>query len=135
MALKIIEAHVPGGLAEEARETLSKLTNQTWIEEGGHFGKIVRAVIGAERSGIALDRLHEQIADRGGLFVLIEPLDAVLPRPHASNSGKRHQSLHTAAAVSREEVYASVADGAKLHRDYPLSRDPRGHRRRGRSLP
>ncbi len=118
MALKIIEAHVPGELAEEARETLSKLTNQTWIEEGGRFGKIVRAVIGAERSGIALDRLHEQIADRGGLFVLIEPLDAVLPRPHASNSGKRHQSLHTAAAVSREEVYASVADGAKLHRDY-----------------
>ena len=118
MALKIIEAHVPSELAEEARETLSKLTNQTWIEEGGRFGKIVRAVIGAERSGIALDRLHEQIADRGGLFVLIEPLDAVLPRPHASNSGKRHQSLHTAAAVSREEVYASVADGAKLHRDY-----------------
>lgn len=26
--------------------------------------------------------------------------------------------MHTAAAVSREEVYASIADGAKLHRNY-----------------
>lgn len=118
MALKIIEAHVPSDLAEDARETLAKLTSQAWIEDGGRFGKIVRAVIGAERSGIALDALHQRIADRGGLFVLVEPLDAVLPRPHASNSGKRQESLHTAAAVSREEVYASIADGAKLHRNY-----------------
>ncbi len=91
MALKIIEAHVPSDLAEDARETLAKLTSQAWIEDGGRFGKIVRAVIGAERSGIALDALHQRIADRGGLFVLVEPLDAVLPRPHASNSEERRR--------------------------------------------
>lgn len=118
MALKIIEAHVPSDLAEEALETLAELSSQSWIEDGGRFGKVVRAVLGAERSGVALDALHQRIADRGGLFVLVEPLDAVLPRPHATNSGNRRESLHTAAAVSREEVYASIADGAKLHRNY-----------------
>lgn len=120
MALKIIEAHVPSDLAEEARETLAELSSQSWIEDGGRFGKVVRAVLGAERSGVALDALHQRIADRGGLFVLVEPLDAVLPRPHATSSGNRRESLHTAAAVSREEVYASIADGAKLHRNYLL---------------
>ncbi len=118
MALKIIEAHVPSDLAEEALETLAELSSQSWIEDGGRFGKVVRAVLGAERSGVALDALHQRIADRGGLFVLVEPLDAVLPRPHATNSGNRRESLHTAAAVSREEVYASISDGAKLHRNY-----------------
>jgi uncharacterized hydrophobic protein (TIGR00341 family) len=118
MALKIIEAHVPSDLALDTQEMLAELTHQAWIEDGGRYGKIVRAVIGAERSGVALDALHEGIADRGGLFVLVEPLDAVLPRPHATSSGNRQESLHTAAAVSREEVYASIADGAKLHRNY-----------------
>ena len=120
MTLKIIEAHVPSDLAEDAQETLADLTSQAWIEDGGRFGRIVRAVIGTERSGVALDALHERIADRGGLFVLVGPLDAVLPRPHATSAGSRHESLHTAAAVSREEVYASIADGAKLHRNYLL---------------
>ena len=118
MALKIIEAHVQNHLASDAHEILNELTGQAWTEDGGRLGKTVRTVIGAERSGAALDALYERIASRGKLFVLVEPLDAVLPRPHATRSGNRHESLHTAAAVSREEVYASIADGAKLHRHY-----------------
>lgn len=118
MALKILEAHVQNDLAQDAHEILSEVTSQVWIEDGGRLGKTVRAVIGAERSGAAIDALYERIASRGGLFVLVEPLDAVLPRPHATISGSRQESLHTAAAVSREEVYASIADGAKLHRHY-----------------
>ncbi len=118
MALKIIEAHVSPELVGDAQETLAELSQQVWTEDGGHFGHIVRAVLGSERSGVALDALHERIADRGGLMVLVQPLDAVLPRPLASKSPNRQEHLHSAAAVSREEVYASIADGAKLHRHY-----------------
>ncbi|HEB89610.1 MAG TPA: TIGR00341 family protein [Deltaproteobacteria bacterium] len=118
MALKVIETHVPGNLAAEAQDVLAEFSSQTWTEEGGRYGKIVRAVLGAERSGVALDALHERIADRGGLLILVEPLDAVLPRPLATASRSRDEALRSAAAVSREEVYASIADGAKLHRDY-----------------
>jgi uncharacterized hydrophobic protein (TIGR00341 family) len=74
--------------------------------------------MGASSSGSALDALHECIADRGRLMVLVEPLDAVLPRPLASSAHHREERLQSAAAVSREEVYASIADGAKLHRTY-----------------
>jgi uncharacterized hydrophobic protein (TIGR00341 family) len=120
MALKIIEAHVPAELASDAQETLAELTSQTWTQEGGRFGKVVRAVLGSERTGTALDALHDRIADRGGLLVLVEPLDAVLPRPLATPAGAsdRQENLHSAAAVSREEVYASIADGSKLHRHF-----------------
>ena len=118
MALKIIEVHVASDLAEDTQNCLAEISDQTWAEDGGRFGKVVRAVIGGERSGAALDSLHERIAARGALFVLVEPLDAVLPRPHATAPAQRQESIHTAAAVSREEVYASIADGAKLHRHY-----------------
>ncbi len=120
MALKLIEAHVSEALAEDASETLAALTPQTWTEPGGRHGVIVRAVLGAERSGTALDALHERIADRGRLMVLVGPLDAVLPRPLASTASRRNETVRSAAAVSREEVYASIADGAKLHRHYLL---------------
>ena len=120
MALKLIEAHVDASLAEDAEEALSSLSSHTWQEDGGRHGVLVRAVVGAARSGTALDALHERIADRGRLTVLVSSLDAVLPRPLASSSPQRQDGLRTAAAVSREEVYASIADGAKLHRHYLL---------------
>ncbi len=118
MALKIIEAHVPEALAEEASTLLGDLAERIWIEEGGRFERVVRAVVGAERSGTALDVLHAGIADRGSLMVLVEPLDAVLPRPLASREPSRREGVSSSAAVSREEVYAAISDGAKLHRHY-----------------
>ncbi|HKK52083.1 MAG TPA: TIGR00341 family protein [Myxococcota bacterium] len=122
MALKIIEAHVAEDLAKDAQAVLAELTSQTWTQDGGRYGKRVRAILGAERTGTALDTLHERLANRGALLVLVEPLDAVLPRPIStpSASDARGESLHSAAAVSREEVYASIADGAKLHRHFLL---------------
>lgn len=121
MALKLIEAHVNESLAADAEATLEPLASHTWREAGGRHGVVVRAVVGAARSGTALDALHEQIADRGRLTVLVSSLDAVLPRPLATKGdGARKDRPRTAAAVSREEVYASIADGAKLHRHYLL---------------
>ena len=120
MALKLIEAHVDASLADDAEETLSAMASHTWREDGGRHGVLVRAVVGAARSGTALDALHERIAERGRLTVLVSSLDAVLPRPLASSGAQRREGLRTAAAVSREEVYASIADDAKLHRHYLL---------------
>ncbi len=118
MALKIIEAHVPAEAADEAHAILEELSTRSWIEEGGRFGRVVRAIVGAERSGTALDALHEKMANQGALMVLVEPLDAVLPRPLASTLPDRREHVSNSSAVSREEVYASIADGAKLHRHY-----------------
>ena len=113
MALKIVEAHLPPELAGAAEEAVREDAQQVWQEEGGRFGTVVCAVAGAERTGRILDRLHERFGSSGRLLVLVRPLDAVLPRPFASAAESRAEA-HSAAAVSREEVYAGVADTARL---------------------
>lgn len=118
MALRIIEAHVPAEDADEAQATVRELSRESWIQAGGRYGAIVFAVLGADRTGEALDRLHEGFAQRGELLVLVQPLDGVLPRPFASSPGDARAEARSAAAVSREEVYANIADTAELNRGY-----------------
>lgn len=118
MALRIVEAHVPSDLGEEALEILKASSDQCWKQDGGRFGCIVSAVVGAQRTGEVLDQLHSHLADRGGLLVLVEPLDGVLPRPPASTAEEARAEVLSAAAVSREEVFANIADTAQLDRIY-----------------
>jgi uncharacterized hydrophobic protein (TIGR00341 family) len=118
LALRIIEAHVPPDLCGAARETLSEFSHESWTDEGGRFGAIVFAVVGAQRTGEALDRLHERLANLGAFLVLVQPLDGMLPRPPASPATDARAHARSAAAVSREEVYASIADTARLDSSY-----------------
>ena len=80
MALKRIDAHISESLADEAEEILQPLASQVWREEGGRHGIVVSGVLGAARSGTAVDALHEEIGNKGRLMVLVSSLDAVLPR-------------------------------------------------------
>lgn len=109
---------MPPDLRGDAQEALRELGHESWSQEGGRFGAIVCAILGAERTGAALDRLHDRLADRGGLLVLVQPLDGVLPRPLASAATQARTAARSAAAVSREEVYAGIADSAELDRTY-----------------
>jgi uncharacterized hydrophobic protein (TIGR00341 family) len=118
LALKVVEAHVSTGLGDEALEAVRELSHECWVQPGGRYGEVAYAVLGSERSGEVLDRLHERLAGRGELLVLVQPLDGVLPRPLASGQRDARERPHSAAAVSREEVYASIADGARLDRSY-----------------
>lgn len=118
MALRIIEAHVSQELSEDAEAILRESAHETWTHDGGRHGAIVCAVIGAGRTGEAMDRLYDQLASRGQLLVLVHPLDGVLPRPQAGRSNEARSNARSAAAVSREEVYASIADAAQLNSTY-----------------
>lgn len=120
MALRIVEAHVAADLVDDAREILRELSDESWVQEGGRFGAIVFAILGSSRTGEALDRLYERLSERGQLLVLVQPLDGVLPRPLAGGVKDARADALSAAAVSREEVYASVADTARLDRGYVL---------------
>ncbi len=113
MALKLVEAHLPPDLADDAEEVLADLCQQSWRQEGGRFGAIISFVVGAEQTAKALDLLYDRFENQGGLLVLVRSLDAVLPRPLASATEARAQ-VRSAAAVSREEVYAGIADTARF---------------------
>ena len=119
MALRLLEAHLPEDLVETARSALTEVgAQEVWSESGGPFGAVVNAVMGTGRTGAAIDRLHECLANVAGFRVLVLPLEAVVPRPLARASEGRPEQPRSALAVSREEVYASVAQGAQLNSTY-----------------
>ncbi len=119
MALRLLEAHLAEDLSEAAEATLREVgADDVWTEGGGSFGTVVRAVIGAGRTGAAIDRLHERLENVGGFRVLVLPLDAVAPRPLASASSEGREPARSSHAVSREEVYANVSDGTQLTPTY-----------------
>jgi uncharacterized hydrophobic protein (TIGR00341 family) len=118
LALRIIEAHVAPSLRNEAEEILRESSHETWAEDGGRYGVVVRAVIGVGRTGEAMDRLHERLSQQGKLLVLVQPLAGVLPRPLASRADEARAHARSSAAVSREEVYANISETAQLGRTY-----------------
>jgi uncharacterized membrane protein len=91
---------------------------EVWTENGGPTGSVVSAVVGANGTGAALDFLYERLANVSGFRVLVLPLDAMLPRPRASRSVEGREIPTSSAAVSREEVYASLSEGSKLSREF-----------------
>jgi uncharacterized hydrophobic protein (TIGR00341 family) len=91
---------------------------EVWTENGGPTGSVVSAVVGASGTGAALDFLYERLANVSGFRVLVLPLDAMLPRPRASRSVEGREIPTSSAAVSREEVYASLSEGSKLSREF-----------------
>lgn len=119
MALRLVETFVPEHLAENAAETLREAgAHSVWQEPGGGGEAVLRAVLGAARSGPALDHLHERFHAIPGFRVLVLPLEAILPRPRASAATEGRKSVESAAGVSREEIYAKISAGAVLSTDF-----------------
>ena len=115
MALRLVQVDVPADLAEEASGTLTEAgAAEVWSAPGGSFGCVVNAVIAADRTGQAVDLLYERISGKGGLRALVLSLDAVVPRPAASDEAGDRRERVSSAAVSREEVYANVAGNARV---------------------
>lgn len=120
MALRLVEAFVPREHAEEAVAILlgDAPSEHVWAESISPTVSIVRAVVGSSRTGALIDSLHERFSSQPGFRVLVLSIDAVLPRPRAAGKEEERAQLGSSAAVSREEVYAKVADGAELNRTY-----------------
>jgi len=119
MALRLLEAHLPKDMTKTAEQALEEAgAQEIWAEPGGPMGSVVSAVVGAGRTGIAIDLLHARLANVAGFRVLVLPLDAVVPRPPAREAEGRREAARSSLAVSREEVYASVTDGAQLSSTY-----------------
>jgi uncharacterized hydrophobic protein (TIGR00341 family) len=121
MALRIVEVHLPAESGEIAQEVLRDLgAGAVWSEHGGPFEHSVKAILGSERTGAALDQLHHRLSAAGSFRILVSPLDAALPRPQATGEIENRDQPETFAAVSREEVYAAVQEGSRVTRTYLL---------------
>ena len=118
MALRLVEAFVPQEHRDETLALLSEAAppEHVWAESVSPAVVIVRAVVGSSRTGALIDQLHERFSSQPGFRVLVVSIDAVLPRPLAAGEEQERAQRGSSAAVSREEVYAKVADGAARDR-------------------
>ena len=115
MALRMLEVHLPTEQGETATSVLREVgATEVWSEDDGPFKHSIKAILGSERTGTALDELHNCLSPTGAFRVLVTPLDAVLPRPRATGETKDRDRPETFAAVSREEVYAAVQEGSRV---------------------
>ena len=68
MALRLVQVDLPEPLADEAETSLRESgAAEVWSSRGGAFGAVVSAVMGAERTGAAVDLVYERLAARGEL--------------------------------------------------------------------
>ncbi|NNL66523.1 MAG: TIGR00341 family protein [Myxococcales bacterium] len=120
MALRLLETFVPERLSEDAAETLRDAgAHSVWKEHTAEPGEtVLRSVVGAGRSGAALDALHDRFHAIPGFRVLVLPLEGTLPRPRASTAKEDRKPARSAAGVSREEIYAKISEGAVLSWDF-----------------
>jgi len=121
MALRLVEAFVPRARVGDATEILSGVApspNHVWSEDLDDDSAIVRGVVGSSRTGPLIDSLHDRFSAARGFRVLVLSLDAVLPRPRATGTEVEREEPRSAEAVSREEIYSKVADGAELNGTY-----------------
>ena len=121
MALRLLEVQLPATSHDDATAALREVgARDVWSETREGDDGCLRAVIGSERTGAALDALHDQLSGSPGFRVLVMPLDAVLPRPLARGGDDERVRPTTFAGVSREEVYAAVQEGTRLDGTYLL---------------
>jgi len=119
MALRLVEAFVPERLAGDAEAVLQDVgAYAVWSETARADEAVLRAVVGASRSGAALDALHERFHGIEEFRVLVLPLEATLPRPRAGGTSEERAASGGAAGVSREEIYAKISEGAELGWDF-----------------
>jgi len=121
MALRLVETFIPDDRILEANEVLSTAAasaDHIWSERGDDGVAVVRGVVGSSRTGPLIDALHERFSSLPGFRVVVLSVDAVLPRPRAAGAESERAEPRSSAAVSREEVYAKVADGTQTSGTY-----------------
>ncbi len=119
MALRVIETFVPENRIADVMGSLRQVPSEhVWAEPLHDGGGVVRAVVGAGRTGHVMDQLYERFSNTPGFRVLVLPLDAMLPRPRSAGKAEERELAKSSAGVSREEVHAKVADGAETTATY-----------------
>ena len=77
--------------------------------------RAVRMLVRPEHRQTVLDLLQGMLSGSSGAHILVEPLEAVLPRSETSEEASRRT-----AGLSREELYEDIARGARVDGSYLL---------------
>jgi uncharacterized hydrophobic protein (TIGR00341 family) len=86
-----------------------------WGPESDDGRRAVRMLVSPEHRQTVLDRLQGLLSGSTGAHILVEPLEAVLPRPETSAEESRRTT-----GLSREELYEDIAKGTRVDGNFLL---------------
>ena len=126
MALRMIEATIPQVSWSDVVPALEgKPVLSMWHDEQEGECLQLRILVDTDNSGTLLDLLEGRFSYLEGFRMVVFPVEATVPRPKEKevppepSPAESVQEIPT-AAVSREELYADVEEGAKPSGNYLL---------------
>lgn len=115
--MKIIEVVADAGHLDTIRALAEEkgVVDLWWGAEDEDGRCVVRLLVSPERRQAVLDMLQGMLSGSEGARILVEPLEAVLPRNEEAAEEPRRPSGPT-----REELYEDIAKGARMDRNFLL---------------
>lgn len=123
MALRIIEIVMPSDMSGLIRKTLDEHPPvDVWrvaeTEEGGRR-VVLRALVDPDYQQATLDALHDALSGSENWRIVLQPVDAAIPRPEPDEEGARAREEQRRSST-REVLYHQVEKGARIDADYLL---------------
>lgn len=123
MALRVIEIVAPGERGATIRKVFAEHRPiESWAvaeqEEGGRR-VVVRALVDPDYQQSTLDALQDALSGTEGWHIVLQPVDAVIPKPDPDENDRAAREAHR-RATTREVLYGQIERGARLTNDYLL---------------
>lgn len=121
MALRIIEIIAPAEEGGTVRRVLSENRPiESWtVQEGAEGSRrvVIRALVDPDYQQATLDALYDALSAIEGWRIVVQPVDASLPRPEPDEADlERRESRRRTA--SRDVLFTQIAKGAVIDDQY-----------------
>ncbi len=127
MALRMIEIFVPTEKEQQLRELVEEFKSvDVWSDRLSESRTLVRMLVPTEDTERVMDILHKRFSYRDDFRIVLLPVAACLPHPDDSGEidlgeleeKKKLPPESRPFRISREELYSSIVEMAKLTRIY-----------------
>jgi len=115
MALRMVEIALPSERAEEVEALIKgdESVQRFWHDTADEGRCLFKALMEAKHAEPLMDELERRFAEAGLFRLAVLPVEATLPRLEEKPA---EDGAKTAARVSREELYADIAESARFTR-------------------
>ena len=122
MPLRLLEMVLSEGHVHEVKELLEgEPIVDVWYDQLSETQVLVKILASVEETEHLIDLLEKHFSTVDGFRLILMPVAASVPRVEEEEKGKQpdpEEERKKAERVSREELYATVKDTAKLSRVY-----------------
>lgn len=122
MADRLIDVRVSNDISDRFRDTIRELDSQCYEFSAGDDHTVFRLVVPADRTEAFLDELGADDLDEGKVRAIVLAVAALSPRleieEEEADDEKGEEDEKRGDRVSREELYDTISDGARVGPTY-----------------